>query len=194
MKKLILLAAMSGLGVIANAVTFINTVSVNGLQTFDLLGDTSNTVLNINLDTLVGSDNSNYVLTGIGYDVTIATIGGVDGSWRREAGFNFAASDLSDGISLRPGSADNSAGTTTYTSGIINLAGINPAFPVIFAADDVLRLELFETFDDFADAADADINGSFTLQFEAQPVPEPATMTALGAGVLAIMRRKRNRA
>ncbi len=191
MKKLILLAAMSGLGVIANAVTFTSTVSVNGLQTFDGIGDLSNTVLNINLDTLVGSDNSNYVLTGIGWDVTIATIGE---SWRSEAAFNFAASDLSDGITIRPGSANTSSGTTTYTSPILNLAGINPTFPVIMTSSDVLRLELFETFDDVANAADADINGSFTLQFEAQPVPEPATMTALGAGVLAMMRRKRNRA
>jgi hypothetical protein len=194
MKKLILLAAMSGLGVIANAVTFTNTVSVNGLQTFDGIGDLSNTVLNINLDTLVGSDNSNYVLTGIGWDVTIATIGGAGGSWRSEAAFNFTASDLSDSITLRPGYASTSPGTTTYTNPILNLAGIDPTFPVIMSSSDVLRLELFETFDDFANAADADINGSFTLQFEAQPVPEPATMTALGAGVLAIMRRKRNRA
>jgi len=127
---------------------------IAGAQSWDLQGDPSNTVLSV---PLANGDE----MTGIGWDVNLTTVGG---SWLSEAAFYFDGSDQDlMGLFLTPGAGDDFAGTSSYSSGgVIDLAGAGiPNIPVL--ADGNLYIECFESFDDAADAVDADWTAGSTL-------------------------------
>ena len=127
-------------------------VNVGGEQSWDLLGDPSNTVLSVPLS--AGAE-----VTGIGWDVTCQTVGG---SWLSEAQFAFAPSTGVVEVFLTP-SATGSPGTESNASPIVVLADVG--IPNIALADGTLLIELDETFDDIGDAVDADWTaGSLTIQ------------------------------
>ena len=120
---------------------------VAGINSWDSYGSANNeTYTN-------GSGGAGSVMTGIGWDVTIATVGG---SWLSEARVYFDGSDLDgSGLFLTPGSSMGSPGTATFSSGgIIDLTdnGI-PDIPVL--ADGLIHMEFYEGFDDVAGAIDA---------------------------------------
>ena len=120
---------------------------VAGINSWDSYGSANNeTYTN-------GSGGAGSVMTGIGWDVTIATVGG---SWLSEARVYFDGSDLDgSGLFLTPGSAISSPGTATFSSGgIIDLTdnGI-PDIPVL--ADGLIHMEFYEGFDDAAGVIDA---------------------------------------
>lgn len=139
-------------------------LDISGEQSWDGLFDTSNTILKVQLGT-------GQVMTGIGWDVTIATVGA---SWLSEARVYFDGSDRDAyGLFLTPGVTDGFPGTGTYSSGgIIDLTdnGI-PDIPIL--ADGDLWIELFEGYDDVGDAVDADwlSTSTLTIVYEDAPVP-----------------------
>lgn len=122
-------------------------LDIAGSDSWDALGDPSNTVLVVPLTT-------GDMMTGIGWDVTLTTVGG---SWLSEARFYFDGSDQDlSGLFLTPGAGNSFPGTSVFFSsgGIIDLTdnGI-PDIPVL--ADGNLYIELHESFDDAGDAVDA---------------------------------------
>jgi len=160
---------------------------ISGAESWDDYGAASNEVHVIDAAGLVGLPSGTAVtMNGIGWDVTIETIGG---SWLSEATMYFDDNISPDGVGLflTPGVADSYAGTATYTSGgIIDLsdAGIdNIALP-----DGLLRLEFYEDYDDVAGQVDANYLASSVLHLDI--VPEPAGLTLIGLGTLALIRRR----
>jgi hypothetical protein len=133
------------------------TVNLSGVQSMDLQGAALNTIIS----QAVGASAS---VIGIGWDVTIETF---EGSWRSEATVGL---DNSDGagplVTLRPGSADTSAGTGNYSSeGIVYFAdNMIPDIPIL--GDGNLYLEFYETYDDESGVADAEWNGTLDLAVE----------------------------
>ena len=143
-------------GNVVSSTTFNGTtdtvVDIAGEQSWDLLGDSSNTVLSIDLG--AGTE-----VTGLGWDVTCTTVGG---SWLNEAQFSFTDSALGQGVFLTP-SGTGSPGTESNSSPVLVLADLG--IPNIVLADGTLLIELNETFDDAADAVDADwTSGTITVQ------------------------------
>lgn len=187
MKKFLSTAVLLAAALGAHAATLVGTFDVTGISSWDDLGSANNEVFSLDLDGAFGA-HTGYVLTGIGWDVTATAI---TPSWLSELGVEFAASDFSDVVYLFP-FADNNPGTATESSGgVINLEGAGPGLSVTLP-DSTLRLEFFEDFDDNVNTIDGEWNqGLLTLQFEATPVPEPASMAALGLGALAVLRKRK---
>lgn len=189
--KSMALASLLAASAFASADVFTHTIDVTGLASWDETGSANNYFSVLDLGA-IAPGFSDYVLTGIGWDnVGITTVGL---SWRSEAAFLFNSS-VDDGIVLRVGSVDTSAGSGVYSSGgIIDLEGEQAGLSETIGADNILNFEVFETFDDEIDAIDANFtSGTVTLQFSAQPVPEPATLAALGVGAAALLRRRKNK-
>ncbi len=172
----------------AAADTFTTTIDVSGLASWDGYGSPNNYATVLDFGALTPGYTS-FVINGIGWDnVGLATVGA---SWLSEIAFSFENTTLDAGVWLRPGSANQNSGTGNYGSGgIIDLVGLELDFAL--DADGLLQFQVFETFDDVADAIDANItSGMLTIQYDAQPVPEPATLAALGLGAAALLRRRK---
>jgi len=131
-------------------------VDISGAESWDLIDDVDNVIADC-----VGGGT----ITGIGFDVTITTVGA---SWLSEPVIQFtnsAGSADPNAINLTAGLNDDMPGTMSYTSGgIIDFS--DNALPNITAAGDgILRMQFFESFDDVADAVDA-VFDSGTLTFD----------------------------
>lgn len=140
-------------------------LDISGEQSWDAVYDSSNTILYVPIPT-------GKQMTGIGWDVTLATVGG---SWLSEARFYFDGSDRDGtGLWLTPGAGNSAPGTGTFTSPVIDLAGAGiPPIPIL--ADGLLWIELNESFDDVADAVDADwlATSTLTIVYDDAPPPPP---------------------
>lgn len=167
-------------------------LNITGLETWDLVGDASNTVLVLDAAAAIGLPSGTPIaFNGIGWDANITTAGA---SWLSENRIYFddnVAPDLT-GLFLRIGAGQNVSGSMDFSSGgVIKLmdVGIAP----IALPDGTLRLEFHETFDDVPDAVDSvfgllasGANSTLTLQF----TPEPTSLVSLAlAGLIAIRRR-----
>jgi len=163
-------------------------VSVAGANSWDLVSDTSNQILLIDIAAGAGQPSGTpMVMTGIGWNVSLATVGG---SWLSEARFYFddaIAPDLS-GLFLRPSSTNASGADNPSSSGVIDLS--DNSIPDINLPNGILRIELYESYDDVADAIDANWTAG-NLTIRAEPVPEPASLSLLALGGLAALRRRR---
>lgn len=157
-------------------------IDITGKQSWDLYGDASNTVITNNI-------GANSHVTGIGYDVSLSTVGN---SWLSEAAISFEDSTTAVGVWLTPGVGDDMTGSANYSSGgIVDLVGLGLDFTV--GGDGILRSEFFEHFDDVSDSVDGNwTQGVLTVEYT--PVPEPGTMIALGLGASALLARKRRKA
>lgn len=130
-------------------------VDVTGVQSMEALGDPLNEIVTTNL-----GDGAS--LTGVGWDVTITTIGG---SYLSEAKIYFDGSDQDGtGLFLTPGVNVNSAGTGTYTSAVIDLTD-NGISDIPILADGLLYMEFYEGYNDNAGSADATWSGTITLRY-----------------------------
>jgi hypothetical protein len=178
----------------SSADTVIVTADVTGLPSVDGLYDSDNFDISVDLGFLSGGYSS-FVLKGIGWDdVTIETIGA---SWLSEPIFSFESASGGDWLDVAPGAGDDTPGTATYSSGgVITLADIDPDLELFLDGDNVLRFHIWEGFDDVPNEIDANIlSGTFTLEFDAvAPVPEPASLVAVGLGVTALLRKRRKSA
>jgi len=120
-------------------------VSFQDLASWDLQGDSDNIVIDIN----IGAGNA---LTGVGFDLGIATVGP---SWLNEAVILHTNTAGMPGIELTPGVTAPNPGDMEFSSnGIIDFSD-NMLPDIVAGADGILRLELFEVLDDFPDGIDA---------------------------------------
>lgn len=130
-------------------------IDISGVENWDLLNDPDNTVLAVPLP-------PGAMMTGIGWDVTLTTIGS---SWLSEARIYFDGSDQDlMGLFLTPGVGNSFPGTGVFFSsgGILDLTdnGI-PDIPIL--GDGMLFIQFHETFDDVADAVDSFWENGSTL-------------------------------
>jgi hypothetical protein len=155
-------------------------VDVSGAQSIDLLGDPQNEVRLIPI-------GANAVVTGVGWDVIINSI---PNSWNCEAVVRMSDSAQVYSIDLTPGSLVCAPGSAQYSSPIVDFTDIALA-NIQLGADGLLRLEFFETFNDFADAVDATWDPPSTLTFayvgEGQSVLEVPALGRIGLVTLVVV-------
>jgi len=165
-------------------------VDVSGLSSWDALGDSSNTILTIDIAAAVGLPSGTSVeVFGLGWDVEIeGTLAGTfGGSWLSEARFTFGTAATPNQIGLRPGAGVNNGGPQRFTGSVLFSS---VPLPNIVLADGLLRIELNETFDDANDEIDANYLANSFLTINATPAP--GAFALLGLGGLAAARRRRN--
>jgi len=155
-------------------------LDIAGEDSWDSLNDASNTILVVPL----GAGAS---MTGIGWDVNLSTVGG---SWLSEARFYFDGDDQDlMGLFLTPGVGNNAPGIMSFSSGGVLDLSDNAIPDIPMNADGNLYIQLYEGFDDAADAIDANwtAGSTLTIAYEgAPPVPTVGTwaMIALGVSLL----------
>lgn len=156
------------------------TIDLTALQSVDFFGDADNDTLSIDLNAALGTI-AEVTVEGIGWDVTIDTIGG---SWLSEARISFQDSLGGEHLQLAPGIDDTFAGSGVYSSGgILDLVSAGLSFTL---ADGILVLEFFESFDDMAGMVDANWGGTLTISATGVvPVPAGVWLLLSGIGVLA---------
>jgi hypothetical protein len=118
-------------------------------------------------------------LTGLGWDLTIETVGA---SWLSEAVIGFQAPAGTQLFNLTPGINDQNAGTAFYSSGgIVDLVAVLGSAPELPSG--VLTLEFYESFDDVSGVIDANYlhPSELTLEFECSAEPG-ACCTSTGCG------------
>ncbi|MBC8065909.1 MAG: PEP-CTERM sorting domain-containing protein [Chlorobia bacterium] len=185
----LLIASLAALAAISSADTFLVPVTFTLAPSVDGLYDPDNTDVSFDM-TAVLPGYQNFSITGIQWDdIVIETIGN---SWLSDVVISFEATSAETTVAnfydSNPGTGDDASGTGSYSSG-----GLLPA-SVDLDPDNMLRIHIWEIFDDVAGAADATVvSGIYTLQFEATPVPEPATLVALGIGAAALVRRRKKK-
>lgn len=156
------------------------TVDISGINSWDLAGATVNETLAV----AIGGD---FQVVGIGWDVTLQTVGA---SWLSEAVIGFE-----NAVNLSVGIVDDTPGTMSYSSGgILDLTSIDDGaggtldLSFFSGADGNIDIEFFESFDDVAGAIDATfLQGSLQIQY----VPAPGALAMLGLGGLVAGRRRR---
>lgn len=183
--KFFVLAGLSLAASFASAVIIDVPITFNNADSVDLYGDADNLWAMFDMDDLYSY--SNYNVIGISWDVNLYAD---SPSWLSDMSLAVENSTQTAGIFLTPGIGDDFGGSANYTSGgMIDLTAYNLDFAL--NADNKLRVELFETYDDYTNDWDGIWeSGNVTLRMEA--VPEPASMVALAAGV-ALLARRRNR-
>ncbi len=154
------------------------TVDVSGINFNDALGSPLNESLAIAL--AVGAE-----VTGIGWDVTLSTVGA---SWASEAGIDFEGQ-----IFLNVGAGDYFPVTNgVYSSGgIIDLSNDVSLPNITLGGDGILNLEFFEGFVDNGGTGDASFGAGSTLTLQVRGIPAPSSLAFLGLGGLAATRRRR---
>jgi hypothetical protein len=160
----------------AEAVTTDIAFDVSGIQSWDLEGDSDNTVVEFNI-------GAGSTLVGIGWDVNITAN---SPSWLSELVVSFGSTSSLPGLFLTVGAGDDLPGVDVdYSSGgVLDLASAGIS-PITVGADGILRMEFFEGFDDFADGVDGTWNsGALTLQVAA--IPEPGTYALMAMGLFAV--------
>ncbi len=163
----------------AGAATATLTIDVSGAQFNDAQGSALNEMLSIAL-----ADGA--VVTGIGWDVTLTSIGA---SWANEAVINFE-----DQIFLTVSGDGFPVTSANYSSGIIDLTD-DVSLPNItldtLGASDTLDIEFFESFVDNGGTGDNFFEAGSVLFLQVAGVPAPGSLAILGLGGLVAGRRRR---
>ncbi|NKI34199.1 IPTL-CTERM sorting domain-containing protein [Wenzhouxiangella sp. XN79A] len=128
--------------------------SFDGIDSWDGLDDADNIVVDLD----IGAGNA---LTGVGWDIGIATVGA---SWLSEATIQHSDSTGSsdpNAINLRVGVGSDAPGDQDFTSaGAIVVFADNALPDIVAGPDGILRLQIFEGFDDNPDAVDANMRNA----------------------------------
>ncbi len=190
--RTIALLGLAMVSSVASATTLVHTHTFAAdVDSYDGYGTAGNVIVTLDMGAIFPGYDT-FAMSGVGWDVTITAEGA---SWMSEAAveFNNSTADSPDAIWLRPGAGSNTPGTGTFSSGgIIQFSSI-PLNNISLNGDNVLRMEFFETYNDVSGVRDGfwHAGGTLDLQFEANPVPEPASMAVLGLGAAALLRRRR---
>jgi len=176
------IAGVAALGVagVASAVGQSYDIAVD-VNSWDGFGSINNESIVVDLAAL-GIAEEDWVLTGIGWNVDITPVGL---SWYSEVTLDLGGPDQ---LTLSPGAADGFAGDgipVNYSSDTVKFSDLG--FVDIAVPSGVYSIEVFEGFDDVADAIDASMSGTLTLQF----VPAPGAIALLGLAGLVSRRRRR---
>jgi len=184
MRKFFVLFA--ALALVTGAYAQVHDFDVAGIESWDPYQDPDNVVVQFDLAAALGYPSGTYLeMTGIGWDVDLETYGS---SWLSEMIVYFDDNIAPDGsgLFLTPAAGDGFAGSGTYASGgILDLT--DNGIPDIPLPDGMLRMEFYEGYDDYVDAADALWVGGY---LNIQAVPEPASLALLGLGVCSLLRRR----
>lgn len=153
------------------------TIDVSGIESRDDLGAAGNETRFVDLF-------AHARIIGLAWNVSLET---VTPSWLSEISV-----DLNDGgtagVTLSPGFGDNVDGAASY-SGSADLDALGIAFSV--GTSGRLFMEFFETFDDFAGAADGYWrSGSLTVTYASEPASLGLAAIAL-LGVAGANRRRK---
>lgn len=153
------------------------------------------TVINIDLNAVLGFAPGGAVLvTGIGWDVIIETVGT---SFLDEATVGFRDSADFVMLQLLPGFGSDNPGTANFASGgILDLTTAGPGGSNLsFMLDDgLLSLVFYEQFEDGGFDPDAVwLLGSEIIVQADSVVPAPATLLLMGAGLGGLLLRRRRR-
>lgn len=149
-------------------------LNVNGAQSAGLFGDAGNTTLYLDV-------GANSTVTSVSFDVILTAF---SPSLLSELGVVFGDAKFNSATTITELILLNEPGTRPYTD-FLELSG-DTSFQV--GADGLLRVEFFETFDDFL-SVDGEWAGTITFGVETvdveQPgeVPEPSTTLLIGAGL-----------
>jgi len=126
-------------------------VDFTDLDSWDGLDDTDNIIIDLN----IGAGNA---LIGVAWDIGIDTLTPGFGSWLSEAVIQHSDSNGSadpNAINLTVGVGNDAGGDMDFSSGGVLLFSSVPLNDIVAGPDGILRLQLFESFDDEADAVDA---------------------------------------
>lgn len=160
------------------------TVTFSDVGSHGEIGDPDNVVNLVDV-------GANATITSVAFELVLTAF---DPSYLSEMVVAFESSDFADGVFFTPGFGDDGPGTASYT-GYADLVALGLDFQV--GADGLLRIEFFESWDDYWGYADGTWSGSFTFGVDTgsgpSPVPEPASVMLLAAG-LAAMRHAGRRA
>lgn len=154
---------------------------VSGIFSNETLGDPLNEVFLVDV-------GANAHVIGIGWDTRQFADAP---SWLSEMVVNFGSSSTRY-VNLTTGIGDDAPGTASYSSGgVINIVDIDLDFNV--DADGKLRLEFFESYNDFANDWDGRWeSGHLTIRVESM-IPEPSTYALMGLGLAGLVAWTRRR-
>ena len=150
-------------------------LNLNGVDSVGLFDDPGNTTLYLNV-------GANSTITSVSFDVELTAF---SPSSLSEFALILGDAKFNESVFIEELSPLNSPGTISYTD-FLDLAGGEYSFQV--GADGLLRVEFYETFDDFL-GPDGQWNGTITFGVETvdveQPgeVPEPSTTLLMSAGL-----------
>jgi len=154
-------------------------IDVSGLGFTGELGDPLNTVIE-STDFPVAE----YMrVAAVRWDVNISTM---PFSWLSEASLWFSV-ESGNGFSLSPGAGDDFFGSNSYSSGWVELSDFGVSMWV--GSDSMIRMELYEAFDDVA-GIDAFFGTGSTVTLGLQ-IPSPGGVGVLMLGGLVGVRRRR---
>lgn len=158
---------------------------VTGIQSNNGAGDPGNTIVILDAAAAAGLPSGTPIeMNGVGWDVVIESFGA---SWLSEIAVGFGAEGGPTEINLRPGAGTNApGGPTPFASGGVLKFDTIP-LPNIVLPNGNLQMEFFESFDDDPAAIDGQwVSGTLNIQV----TPEPASLSLLGLGALALLRRR----